>query len=118
VKGLTWQAGKLDGQGVIETSGTGLQLVTHLTADGTFTGTGFDFGGLTGRAVSGNYSLAWGLTAPRLRLTALNLRTDDDTYTGRGATQDDGRLLVLLSDGSKELRVSGPWDKLRLEEAK
>jgi hypothetical protein len=118
VKGLIWQAGKLDGQGVIETSGTGLQLVTNLTADGTFTGTGFDFGGLTGRAVSGNYSLAWGLTAPRLRLTALNLRTDDDTYTGRGATQDDGRLLVLLSDGSKELRVSGPWDKLRLEEAK
>jgi len=118
VKGFIWQAGKLDGQGVIETSGTGLQLVTNLTADGTFTGTGFDFGGLTGRAVSGNYSLAWGLTAPRLRLTALNLRTDDDTYTGRGATQDDGRLLVLLSDGSKELRVSGPWDKLRLEEAK
>jgi hypothetical protein len=118
VKGLAWQAGKLDGQGVIETSGTGLQLVTNLTADGTFTGSGFDFGGLTGRAVSGNYSLAWGLTAPRLRLTALNLRSDDDTYTGRGATQDDGRLVVLLSDGSKELRVSGPWDKLRLEEAK
>jgi hypothetical protein len=118
VKGLTWQAGKLDGQGVIATSGTGLQLVTNLTADGTFTGTGFDFGGLTGRAVSGNYSLAWGLTAPRLRLTALNLRSDDDTYTGRGATQDDGRLLVLLSDGTRELRVSGPWDKLRLEEAK
>ena len=118
VKGIPWQAGKLNGQGVIATSGTGLQLVTNLTADGTFTGTGFDFGGLTGRAVSGNYSLAWGLTAPRLRLTALNVRSDDDTYTGRGATQDDGRLLVLLSDGSKELRVSGPWDKLRLEEAK
>jgi len=118
VKGLNWQAGKLDGQGVIETSGTGLQLVTNLTADGTFTGSGFDFGGLTGRAVSGNYSLAWGLTAPRLRLTALNLRSEDDTYTGRGATQDDGRLVVLLSDGVKELRVSGAWDKLRLEEAK
>jgi hypothetical protein len=118
VKGLNWQAGKLDGQGVIETSGTGLQLVTNLTADGTFTGSGFDFGGLTGRAVSGNYSLAWGLTAPRLRLTGLNLRSEDDTYTGRGATQDDGRLVVLLSDGVKEVRVSGPWDKLRVEEAK
>jgi len=118
VKGLSWQAGKLDGQGVIETSGTGLQLVTNLTADGTFTGTGFDFGGLTGRAVSGNYSLAWGVTAPRLRLTGLNVRSEDDFYTGRGATLDDGRLVVLLSDGVKELRVSGPWDKLRLEEAK
>jgi hypothetical protein len=118
VKGLNWQAGKLDGQGVIETSGTGLQLATNLTADGTFTGSGFDFGGLTGRTVSGNYSLAWGLTTPRLRLTGLSLRSEDNIYTGRGATQDDGRLLVLLSDGVKEVRVSGPWDKLRVEEEK
>jgi hypothetical protein len=118
MKGLNWQAGKLDGQVAVETSGTGLQLVTNLTADGTFTGSGMDFGGLTGRAVSGNYSLAWGLTAPRLRLTAINLRSDDDTYTGRGATQDDGRLVVVLTDGVKEVRVSGPWDKLKVEEAK
>jgi len=118
VKGLNWQAGKLDGQGVVETSGTGLQLVTNLTAEGTFTGSGFDFGGLTGRAVAGNYSLAWGLAAPRLRLSALNLRSDDGMYTGRGATQDDGRLIVVLTDGVKEVRVSGPWDKLKVEEAK
>jgi hypothetical protein len=118
VKGLNWQAGKLDGQGVVETSGTGLQLVTNLTADGTFTGSGFDFGGLTGRSVSGNYNLAWGLTAPRLRLAALNLRSDDNTYTGQGATQSDGRLVVVLTDGSKEVRVSGPWDRLKVEDAK
>jgi hypothetical protein len=118
VKGLNWQAGKLDGQTVVETSGTGLQLVTNLTADGTFTGSGFDFGGFTGRAVSGNYSLAWGLTAPRLRLSALNLRGDDGSYTGQGATQNDGRLVVALTDGQKEVRLSGAWDKLRVEEAK
>ena len=118
VKGLNWQAGKLDGQATLETSGTGLQLAANLTAEGTFTGSGLDFGGLAGRAVSGNYSLAWGQTGPRLRLTALNLRSDDDTYTGHGATQDDGRLVVLLTDGAKEVRVSGPWDKLKLEDAK
>jgi len=118
VKGLNWQAGKLDGVAAAETSGTGLQLVTNLTVEGTFSGSGLDFGGLTGRAVSGNYSLAWGLTAPRLRLTAINLRSDDDTYTGHGATQDDGRLVVMLTDGVKDVRVSGPWDRLKLEEAK
>ena len=118
VKGLNWQAGKLDGQATVETSGTGLQLVTNLTAEGTFTGAGLDFGGLAGRSVSGNYALAWGLTAPRLRLTGLNLRSDDDTYTGRGSSQDDGRLLVVLTDGVKEVRVSGPWDKLKVEEPK
>jgi hypothetical protein len=116
VKGLNWQAGKLDGQGIVETSGTGLQLATNLTADGTFTGAGFDFGGFMGRAVSGNYNLAWGITAPRLRLASLNVRSDDDIYTGQGATQNDGRLVVVLTDGSKEVRVSGPWDKLKMEE--
>jgi hypothetical protein len=62
--------------------------------------------------------LAWAQTAPRLRLSGLNLRTDDDTYTGRGATQDDGRLVVVLTDGVKGVRVSGPWDKLKLEETR
>ena len=46
-----------------------------------------------------------------LRLTDLNLRISDDTYTGRGATQEDGRLIVVLTDGTREMRVSGPLAK-------
>ena len=118
VKGLNWQSGKLDGAGTLETSGTGLQLVTNLKSDGTFTGAGLDFDGLVGRTASGTYSLAWARTAPRLRLSALNLRSDDDTYTGHGATLDDGRLVVVLTDGVEEVRLSGPWDKLKVEEAR
>jgi hypothetical protein len=118
VKGLDWQSGKLDGTGTIETSGTGWQLATNLTADGTFTGAGVDLGGMTGRTLSGNYSLAWGQTAPKLRLTSLNVRCEDDTYTGRGSTLDDGRLVVALTNGVKEVRLSGPLDKLKVEEAK
>jgi hypothetical protein len=118
VKGLNWQAGKLDGLAAVETSGTGLQLVTNLTAEGTFTGSGLDFGGLTGRSVSGSYSLAWGLTTPKLRLTGLNLRSDSGIYAGQGGTLDDGRLVVTLTDGTREVRVSGPWDKLKVEDAK
>jgi hypothetical protein len=118
VKGLNWQSGKLDGEGTVETSGTGLQLAANLAADGTFTGAGLDFGGLAGRTVSGNFSLAWTQTGPRVRLTGLNLRSDDDSYTGHGATEADGRLVVVLTNGVKEVRVSGPLDKLKLEEAK
>ena len=40
------------------------------------------------------------------------------SYTGRGATQDDGRLLLVLTNGAKEVRVSGPPDKLLVEEAR
>ncbi len=116
VKGLNWQSGRLDGQGTLETSGGGLQLLANLKSSGLFTAGGLDFGGLTGRSLSGSYSMAWAAAAPRLRLTGLTLRTEDDSYTGRGATQDDGRLLLVLTSGAKELRLSGALDKLRVEE--
>src|SRR5207248_718186 len=98
VKGFNYQSGKLDGTSTMETSGTGLQLATNLTADGTFTGAGVDLGGLACRTVSGSYSLAWGQTAPKLRLTSLSVHSEDDTYTGRGSTLDDGRLVVALTN--------------------
>ena len=90
---------------MVETSGTGLQLVTNLAAEGTFTGSGLDFGGLAGRAVSGNYALSWGLIAPRLRLTGLNLRSDDDTYTGQG--RHSGRRPVSRGADRRREGVTG-----------
>jgi hypothetical protein len=116
VKGLDWQAGKLDADGTVETSGTGSQLLVNLKSEGNFTGAGLDFGTPEAcRGISGSYNLVWLQTVPRLRLTGLNLRTEDDTYTGRGATQDDGRLVIVLTSGSKELRMSGTLAKLKVE---
>jgi hypothetical protein len=118
VKGLDWQGGKLDADGTLETSGTGSQLLANLKSEGTFTGAALDFGTPDPwRSISGSYTLAWLQSVPRLRLTGLNLRTGDETYTGRGATQDDGRLAILLSSGAKELRMSGTLAKLKVEEA-
>ncbi len=116
LKGIPWQSGKVDAEGTLETSGTGLQLLTNLTSDGTFTGSNVDFGALMPcRTVSGSYSLTWPQATPRLRLTALNLRTADETYIGSGATQDDGRIVILLTNGNKEMRMSGPLAKLKVE---
>jgi len=118
VKGLDWQAGKLDAEGTLETSGSGKQLLANLTSEGSFTGVALDFGTAEAwRSISGSYNLAWPQTAPRLRLTGLNLRTEGETYTGRGATEDDGRLVIVLTSGSKEMRVSGTLAKLKVEEA-
>lgn len=117
LRGLEWQSGKLDAEGTVETSGIGRQLLANLASEGTFTGSALDFGGLAQwRSVSGSYHLAWFQAAPRLRLTGLNLRTDDEVYTGQGATQDDGRLVILLTNGSREMRMSGPLAKLKVEE--
>jgi hypothetical protein len=67
------------------------------------------------RSVAGDYSFSWWQAVPRLLLTALNLRTEDETYTGRGATQNDGRLVILLTNGAREIHMSGTLAKLKVD---
>jgi len=40
----------------------------------------------------------------------------DETYTGQGATQPDGRLPIQLTSGSKEMHMSGTSAELRLDQ--
>ena len=116
VKGMAWQSGKVDLDAAADTFGTGVQLLTNLNVDGTLNGANLDFTGLAPlRTAAGAYNLSWWQSGPRLRLSALNLRTDEDTYIGRGATQEDGRLLVVLSSGAKEMRMTGTLAKLKIE---
>jgi hypothetical protein len=80
VRGLNWQASKVDAEGTLQTSGTGDQLLANI------------------------------------RLADLSLRTEDGIYVGRGATQEDGRLLIVLTNGSREMRMSGTLAALKLDE--
>jgi hypothetical protein len=52
-----------------------------------------------------------------LRLTDLSLRTEDEIFTGSGSIEDDGRLLLLLTNGNREMRMSGTLATLKWEEA-
>jgi hypothetical protein len=116
VKGLIWQSGKLDAEGFLETFGTGSQVLANLTSEATFTAIGLDLGAVSPwRSVTGSANLAW---SPRLHLTGLNLKMEDEIYTGTGATLDDGRLVILLNNGTKEMRMTGTLAKLKLDEAK
>jgi hypothetical protein len=117
IKGLGWESGKLDAEGTLDSSGTGIQLLANLSSQGFFVGAALDFGAPgPWRAVSGNYNLTWSSTAPRLHLTSLSLRNAEETYTGSGATQEDGKMVILLTNGTREVRVTGPLDKLKVEE--
>ena len=112
LKALDWQSGKLDAEGTLESAGTGEQLLANLKSEGTFSSSGMDFG-----ALAGEYTLAWAQNAPRLRLLDLSLRTDEATFIGSGATQNDGRLVISLTSGSKEMRMSGTLAALKVDEA-
>jgi hypothetical protein len=113
--GLPWQSGKLDASGTLGTFGTGMQLLTNLSGEGAFTTGAIDLAGIPLRSATGTYDLSWWQSGPRLRINTLNLRSDDGTYTGRGGTLDDGRLVLVLNDGARELRMSGTLAKLKVE---
>jgi hypothetical protein len=51
-----------------------------------------------------------------MRFTDLQLVSGDETYTGQGGTQPDGRLLFQLTSGSKEMHMSGTLAQLRVDQ--
>jgi hypothetical protein len=118
LKGLDYLTGKLDAEGSLESFGSGTQLLTNLTSEGSFLGAGWDLGAPEAcRGVEGVFHLRWAPSGPSLHLTEVILRDEEDTYTGNGATEENGHVIVLLTSGSREMRVSGPLARLRVEDA-
>ena len=68
-------------------------------------------------SVSGCYAFAWANSGPRLRFNDLRMSTGDELYLGRGALQDDGRLLIQVSNGTRQLSVTGTLARLQLDES-
>jgi hypothetical protein len=117
-KGVAWKSGKVDAETVLESSGTGVELLAGMHSSGTFVARGLEMETLPDLAsVSGAYDVRWARMAPLVRFTDVQLVSGDDTYTGQGATQADGRVVFLLTSGSKEMHVSGTLAELRVDQA-
>ena len=115
LKGLGWQGGKLDAEAEVETAGFGADLLTGTTATGTFHGADVEIGATQWDSVAGGWQLAWSRGGARLRFTDLLFSGDDEVYKGSGATADDGRLVIMLTNGAREMRVSGTLAQLKVE---
>ncbi|MFN7999035.1 MAG: hypothetical protein U0Q18_35770 [Bryobacteraceae bacterium] len=114
--GFDWKSGKVDSDLTVESNGTGTELLSRLHSSGTFAAKGLEMTGIPALdSVSGTFDLVWTQMAPQLRLSGLQVVSEDETYTGQGDTQPDGKLLILLSSGSKELHMSGTLAELRLD---
>jgi hypothetical protein len=107
VDSVDFKGGKIDANGVVRTSGTGAELMSRMRSEGSFTGRALDIC----KSASGCYRLE----GPRLRFTELQVLVGPDLFVGRGATQDDGRLLLQLSSGAKMMRVTGTLAQLAVE---
>jgi hypothetical protein len=115
LKGLDWESGRLDAEGTVETRGTGRELLAGLRCEGTFSGEALDAAAVPWQTASGSFVAGWADSRAVLQFPELQIWAGGEHYTGRGATAEDGRLVLVLSSGGKEMRMSGTLAQLRVE---
>ena len=117
LKSVEWNGGTYDADAAMDTSGTGQALLANLRSEGSFTGQSFADAPLSQfDSISGCYLFSWAKAAPHLRLSELRMTAGDELYLGQGGMQDDGRVLILASNGMRQLSMSGTLARLRLDE--
>ena len=115
-RAVNWMGGQWDGRTRLETSGVGPDLLRNLRLEGAFDGRSVSLAGDTEiKSVSGSYVLTLPDGLPRFRFSNLQARVGEDLFEGQGSTGEDGRLYFELSDGQKQMRVSGTLSPFQLE---
>jgi hypothetical protein len=106
--GMLWRSGTIDAEGLLTTSGTGTDLFTHMRAQGSFEGKEIDLAPVDAYdSVAGSFEWTWDARNPRLRLNQLVMKTGDATYLGSAETQDNGQLVLKISDGTRNIQAAG-----------
>jgi hypothetical protein len=104
--GLPWRSGAMDAEGTLTTSGTGLDLLSALTAKGSFRARDVSLPPLdTWDRIDGCFE--W--SPAKLKLTQLVMTNGADTYLGAAETSDDGQLALRVSDGNKQIQTALRW---------
>lgn len=108
LENLAYRNGQLDIAGELHTSGIGLALLANLRSKGMFQGRDIMLGPDNDvREVSGSYRMARSYGIPRLLLTDLQVLQGSDMLIGQGASQPDGHVVLDLSSGRKQVRLTG-----------
>jgi hypothetical protein len=118
LENFVYRGGQLDVDGQFETRGTGSDLLLNLRSKGTFEGRGIVLGpDAEMRAVAGAYRLTTESGIPRLLLSNLQVSQGADMLVGQGASQPDGHLVLELTSGRKQVRLTGMLLPVRPEPA-
>jgi hypothetical protein len=101
---LPYKSGKLDFKGKVSAEGNGPALWSSIKADGTLQGRSIAFSpDAEFRRASGHFQMNMTARGPRWKLSGLKLTQGSDNYSGEGATQADGRLVLDLSSGNRQV---------------
>lgn len=101
---LPYKGGRVDFKGKISAEGNGPALWASIKADGSLQGRSIAFSpDAEFRRASGHFQLNMTATGPRWKLSGLKLIQGNDSFSGEGATQADGRLVLDLSSGGRQV---------------
>jgi hypothetical protein len=100
---VAYKGGKLDFTGKATAAGTGPSLLASVKAEGSLRGRAVAFSPEAEfRRVSGRFAVTMTPAGPKWKLSALELTQGSDSYSGDGATQADGRLVLDLLSGGRQ----------------
>jgi hypothetical protein len=108
LENFDYRNGQLDIDGELESSGIGAALLLNLRSKGTFDGRGIMLAPEAEmREVSGSYSVGTSYGIPRLLLSNVQVLQGAETLVGQGSSQPDGRIVLELTSGRKQVRLTG-----------
>jgi hypothetical protein len=101
---LPYKGGKLDFTGKISAEGNGPALWASIKADGILSGRSIAFSpDAEFRRATGRFQLSMTAAGPHWKLSGLKLTQGNDSYSGEGSTQADGRIVLDLSSGGRQV---------------
>jgi AsmA-like protein len=108
IENLDYKSGRLDIDGRLEAAGVGENLLIGVRSEGTFEGREILLGPETPiREIAGSYRISPVSGIPRLLLSNLQVTQAQDTFTGQGSSQPDGRIVLELTSGRRQVRLTG-----------
>jgi hypothetical protein len=94
----------VDLSGKISAEGNGPALWASIKADGSLRARSIVFSpDAEFRRATGRFQMNMTAAGPRWKLSGLKLIQGNDNYSGEGATQADGRLVLDLSSGNRQV---------------
>jgi hypothetical protein len=100
-----YKGGKLDFDGAFDAEGQGLQLIETAHAEGHLRARSIGF---SPDAEFATASACFELQGTHWKLGSVEVTQGGETYFGSGASQSDGKLVLDLVKGSRQVRLSGP----------
>lgn len=107
---VAYKGGTLDFEGTLEADGSGTQIPASARAEGRVRGHSIAFTpDADFRSIAGCFEMFSSPEGPHWKLSGLEVVQGGDTYTGAGATQADGRLVLDLVNHGRPFRyISAP----------